>query len=219
LKSRGGRARDHRSLADETAPETALSPPTPSTATASAITEIRSPSRAPLSTEDLDDVDEAGEAVDPHAALAQKYTSANSPTKRPSTSHVWAKIKRLRGHHPEVENGMTHVCVAEIHDEDGNCTGVCNTFMKCFREDSVGGTKGSWKTTQPGKHLAAMHSQTSKAGGAVAKRAKSSDAVAEKQMFRFGVAMNDVAGGSTALTAAAPFSKAFFSCHTLSYSG
>ena len=166
---------------------------------ASEITEIRY----------LDDVDEDGEAVDPHAALAQKYTSANSPTKRPSTSQVWVKIKRLRGDHPEVENGMTHVCCAETA-RTSRISGVCNTFMKCFREDSVGGTKGSWKTTKPGKHLAAMHSQTSKAGGAVAKRAKSSDAVAEKQMFRFGAAMNDAAGGSTAVTAAAPFTKAFF---------
>ena len=156
------------------------------------------------------------EEVDPHAMLDPSFVGLNTPSKRSSNSGVWLTTKRLRGDHPEIENGMTHVCCAKIFDADGNSAGHCNTFMKCFRDAAgASGQPGCWKTTKPGKHLASEHNFSTKAGAAGAARAKSADTEAEKNMFSFGSAMNDAAAGDKSVSRAPPYSSKFFKAYEL----
>jgi len=177
--------------------------------------DVRAASRAPLPEENLVDDDEDDDGRDdPRAKLDKSYTRSNTPRKRQERSSVWFNVRRLCGGHPMQAKGSTHVCIAPIYDADGEVTGFCNTFMTLFRDKSVGGKPGQWKTTKPGEHLADEHS-SSKAGAAVAKRAKSADTGAEKKMFSFGAAMNDAAGGSKTMTTAAPFSSEFFKAYSL----
>jgi hypothetical protein len=68
--------------------------------------------------------------IGPHSALGSEFVGPNSPGKRASKSQVWESTKRLRGGHPEIANGMTHVCCAKLYDDDGMHTGFCNHFMK-----------------------------------------------------------------------------------------
>ena len=169
---------------------------------------------ASVADDDDQDMVRVDEDADPHALLDPSFVGLNTPSKRSSKSEVWLTTKRLRGRHPEIANGMTHVCCAKIFDDDGNFAGYCNTFMKCFRDVPVGGQVGSWKTTKPGNHLAAEH-KTTKAGAAVAARAKCAGTEAEKNMFSFGSAMNDAATGDKTVSRASPYSSKFFKAYEL----
>ena len=94
---------------------------------------------------DEDEVAE-GEGAKPWKLNPSYRTRANSPTRLPSTSLVWAKVRRLEYNHPKVADGYTHVCI-----EVG-----CGAFMKLVKaKDS-----SCWPTTRAGEHLKNAHPES-----------------------------------------------------------
>ena len=128
---------------------------------------------------------------------------------------MWREIKRLRGGHPEISNGMTHVCVCRMINEEGNAVGHCNKFLALNREPTAKSDDGSWKTIKAGEHLRVAKEHAgeggSKAGGAVAKRiTPCADVESESKMINFGSAMNAASTDDKTVSTAAPYSTAFF---------
>ena len=74
-------------------------------------------------------------------------TRRNSPTRLPSKSAVWDKVKRLCPDHPMALKGFTHTCT-----EPG-----CGKFFTLVKEKGY----NSRPTTRAGEHLRDTHPDTS----------------------------------------------------------
>ena len=54
---------------------------------------------------------------DAHAQVTSDQYGNNTPTKRSSSSGVWAEVKRLKGTLNNADGDGTHICLVELKSE------------------------------------------------------------------------------------------------------
>ena len=81
----------------------------------------------------------------------------NTPGKRKSCSDIWNYVMRLKHGNPLSKEGTTHVCLAEIPENELGGT-VCNQALKLHNCSK--GLASFCITTRALEHMAKFHKQT-----------------------------------------------------------
>ncbi len=86
-----------------------------------------------------------------------RWFGENTPGKRKSCSDIWNYVKRLKPGNPLSKEGYTHVCLAEIPEDEFGGT-ICNQPLKPHNRSK--GSASSWITTRALEHMAKFHTNT-----------------------------------------------------------
>jgi hypothetical protein len=92
-----------------------------------------------------------------HVATRYRWFGENTPGKRKSCSDIWKYVKRLKPGNPLSDEGHTHVCIAEIPEDEFGGT-ICNQPLRLHNRSK--GTGSSWITTRALEHMAKYHKET-----------------------------------------------------------